>query len=154
MKLSQSFFLHEFTRSQTAARMGRAVEASTDIALRLAWGCYTILQPLRDRIGATITINSGYRPPWLNEAVKGSDKSQHMLGQAADIIAVGFTPFNLCRQVINYGLPFDQLILEFDSWTHVSWALPGETPRGQVLTYRTIDGTTRVLSGLEPQQET
>lgn len=148
MNLSLSFTLDEFLRSQTAARLGREIVAEPEIVDALRELCVNVLQPLRDAIGVTIAISSGYRPNWLNPLIGGSSTSQHMQGQAADIIAVGFTPMALCQKIIDLGLPFDQVISEFDQWTHVSYS---ERQRGQVLTARRIGGTTAYLKGLVPK---
>jgi hypothetical protein len=147
-QLSRSFWLHEFTRSQTAARLGRDIVPDATEIEALTKLCMNVLQPLRDAIGVTITINSGLRPAWLNPLVGGSKTSQHMKGEAADIIAQGFPPFELCREITNLGLPFDQLILEFDQWSHVSYS---SLMRGVVLTARIIEGKTVYLPGLVPR---
>jgi hypothetical protein len=41
------------------------------------------------------------------------------------------TPDAVVRALISAKLPFDQIIREYDSWTHISIA---EKPRGQALT--------------------
>ena len=85
MQLSKNFRLSEFTRSDTAKRLGIVNECSSvEQVLNLAYLCHTVLQPLRDRFGP-IRINSGYRCPELNKAVGGVANSQHMRGEAADI---------------------------------------------------------------------
>lgn len=145
MNLSRDFLLREFTSSQTAARMGREVVAAPDIVEALTLLCLNVLQPLRDAIGVTIAITSGYRPLWLNSLVGGSVTSQHVHGEAADIKAAGYTPLQLCREILLLQLPFDQLILEFDQWTHVSYSA---RDRRQVLTARVVEGKTAYLSGL------
>ncbi|WFG37905.1 hypothetical protein 20Sep420_00020 [Pseudomonas phage 20Sep420] len=105
-----------------------------------------ILQPLRDSIGLPIIINSAFRSEKVNEAVGGSKTSQHRLGQAADIRVKGMTSQEVCEAIIRLGLPFDQLIEEFGSWTHVSF---GPRNRRQVLHARKIGGKTKYLPGLE-----
>lgn len=147
MNLSKDFLLHEFTSSQTAARLGREVVAGADIVQALTLLCLNVLQPLRDAIGVTISISSGYRPTWLNIIVGGSATSQHVQGEAADIKAVGYTPMALCQKLIDLDLPFDQVISEFDQWTHVSYS---PRNRRSVLTARVIDGKTQYLQGLVP----
>lgn len=81
-----------------------------------------------------IMINSAFRSKQVNDAVGSKDTSQHRLGCAADIRVPGMTPDEVTRAVIASGLPFDQLIREFDSWTHLSVpSTPGLFPRRQAL---------------------
>ena len=85
MQLSTNFRLSEFTRSDTAKRLGIENECSSvEQVLNLAYLCHMVLQPLRDKFGP-IRITSGYRCPELNGAVGGASNSQHMRGEAADI---------------------------------------------------------------------
>jgi len=84
--------------------------------------------------GKPIMVNSAYRSPSVNEAVGSKPTSQHCLGCAADIRVPGMTPDEVCKALIASDLPFDQLIREFDRWTHIS--VPnreGELPRRQTL---------------------
>ena len=91
-----------------------------------------LLEQVRTRLGVPILVSSGYRCPELNAAVGGQANSQHLTGQAADFIAPGFgapvAVVSVLRDAID--LPYDQLILEFDRWVHISWA---DTPRHQAL---------------------
>ncbi|MBK6963271.1 MAG: peptidase M15A [Bacteroidales bacterium] len=81
-----------------------------------------ILQPLRDALGSPVNLNSGYRCPSLNTAIKGSKNSQHMTGQAADIVDHNHGNEFLFKKIKELNLPFDQLINEFDyRWVHVSY---------------------------------
>jgi len=56
----------------------------------------------------------------VNKAVGSSDKSQHRHGCAADIRVPGMTPDEVVTAIMGSGLPYDQVIREFDRWTHVS----------------------------------
>jgi len=79
-------------------------------------------------------ISSGYRSLEVNRAVGSSDHSQHRLGCAADLRIPDQTPDMVVQAIIKSDIPFDQLIREFDSWTHIS--VPnheGDAPRKQVL---------------------
>ena len=80
--------------------------------------------------GKPIMITSGYRSKQVNDSVGSSDKSQHRLGYAADIRVPGMTPDQVVRALIASDLPFDQVIREFDAWTHVSIS---PSPRRQAL---------------------
>ena len=50
------------------------------------------LQVLRDYLGKSITINSGYRSPKYNAKIGGVKNSQHVKGKASDIVVKGMTP--------------------------------------------------------------
>ena len=81
-----------------------------------------------------IIVNSAFRSKKVNDAVGSSDKSQHRIGCAADIRVPGMKPDEVVRAIIDAKLPFDQIIREFNAWTHIS--IPNtETakPRGSKL---------------------
>jgi len=89
MKISNNFWLSELTDSDTAERTGGDMLAeqespSQDIIDNLTYHINTTVQPARDYLGAGIKINSGYRGPLLNKAVKGSKTSEHCFGMATD----------------------------------------------------------------------
>jgi hypothetical protein len=70
--------------------------------------------------GKPIMVNSAYRSKEVNKAVGSLDTSQHRLGCAADIRVPGMTPDEVVRAVIVSGMAYDQVIREFDRWTHIS----------------------------------
>jgi hypothetical protein len=70
--------------------------------------------------GKPIMINSGFRSEAVNNAVGSSNKSDHRRGCAADIRVPGMTPDEVTKAIIASKLPFQQVIREFDRWTHVS----------------------------------
>ena len=88
-----------------------------------------VLDPLRDEYGKPIYVNSGYRCEKHNAAVGGVPKSQHMLGQAADIsvksekLKVKSELDELARIIVSQGR-FDQLIL-YPTFLHVSYKRSG-----------------------------
>lgn len=130
MKLTQHFTLEEFTRSQTAARLGidntlnPAFFADSVVIANLKNLCTQVLEPLRRRIDKPIVISSGYRCPVLNRAVGGVANSQHLTGQAADITIPSVAEAREWMRWIMDNTSFDQLILERNSrgthWLHVS----------------------------------
>ena len=65
-------------------------------------------------------VNSAFRSKAVNDAVGSKDTSQHRLGCAADIRVPGMTPNDVVRAVMASGLAYDQVIREFDRWTHLS----------------------------------
>lgn len=78
--------------------------------------------------GKPIMVNSAYRSKQVNDAVGSKDTSQHRLGCAADIRVPGMTPDQVVRAILASTIQFDQLIREFDSWTHISVANTIDTP--------------------------
>jgi hypothetical protein len=84
--------------------------------------------------GKPVMVNSAFRSKQVNDAVGSKDTSQHRLGCAADIRVPGLAPDAVVKAVIAAKLPFDQLIREFDRWTHISVPNdPKGKPRGQTL---------------------
>ena len=133
-QLSPHFSLEELTHSDVAVRNGwdnTPDEAAQANLVRLAEFLERVKRLLGDK---PIMINSAYRSKQVNDAVGSKDSSQHRFGCAADIRVPGMTPDQVTKAIMGSNLPFDQVIREFDSWTHVS--VPnreGEQPRGQAL---------------------
>lgn len=131
MQLSPHFTLDEMTVSQEAARRGIDNTAPLPIVkalMKTAQG----LEAVRVRLGcAPVYISSGYRCPELNAAIGGSKSSQHMRGEAADFICPRFGgPPEVAAALRDSGIEYDQLILEFNRWVHISFA---DNPRRQAL---------------------
>ena len=78
-----------------------------------------------------IMINSAFRSKAVNDAVGSKDSSQHRQGLAADFRVPGMAPDAVVRTIIAANLPFDQIIREFDRWTHIS--ITNGKPRHQAL---------------------
>lgn len=116
------FTIKEMTKSSTAKANGIDNTPSDEEIAKLQKLIEAVLDPLREWYGKPIRVNSGFRCEALNEAVGGSDTSQHRLGEAADI-TVGTKKGN--KKLFKYikdNLPFDQLINESNfSWVHVSY---------------------------------
>jgi putative chitinase len=84
--------------------------------------------------GKPIMINSAFRSKAVNDAVGSKDTSQHRLGCAADIRVPSMTPDAVVRAIVASDLGYDQVIREFDRWTHVSIPNePARAPRKQAL---------------------
>ena len=132
-KLSENFTLEELTHSETALRRGfenNPEPAAYENLIRLA----NLLEQVRKLLGKPIMINSAFRSKQVNDAVGSSDKSQHRKGCAADLRVPGVTPDEVVRAVIAAGLPYDQIIREFDRWTHISIPNTEDAePRGNAL---------------------
>ena len=83
--------------------------------------------------GKPIIINSAFRSKQVNDAVGSKDSSQHRTGCAADIRVPGMTPDQVVRFIRSADIEYDQVIREFDRWTHVSIPLEGVKPRKTAL---------------------
>ncbi len=124
MKLSDHFYLSEFTRSQTASRKGIDNIPTAEDTQNMKLVCEKILEPLREKYGKPIYVSSGYRSSALNFAIGGSTSSQHMSGEAVDIDSAYDN--KILFDLIKSNLEFDQLIWEYGTeiapaWVHVSY---------------------------------
>jgi hypothetical protein len=134
------FTLEEFLVSQTAVQKGIDNSPSDEHLANLQALVTHVLDPLRKLLGRPIIINSGYRSPSLNWAVGGVPDSQHALGMAADFRVSGMSVDEVVEATRKSGLPFDQLIHEFGSWTHISY--DPRKHRRQVLRATKVNGRT------------
>ena len=80
--------------------------------------------------GKPIMINSAFRSKAVNDAVGSKDTSQHRLGLACDFRVPGMTPDAVVQTLLKARVRFDQLIREYNAWTHISIS---DNPRGQAL---------------------
>lgn len=117
------FTLRELTASATASRLGIDNTPSPQAMNNLNALVTHLLDPLREKFGRPIYVNSGYRCPELNKAVGGSLTSQHLTGEAADITAGNKRENHRLYELLqSLKLPVDQAINECDySWIHVSY---------------------------------
>lgn len=125
IRLTKDFTLAEMTATDT----GLPNVPSKRHIVNMVMLATMLLQPVRDLYGNPMHINSGFRSPEVNKAVKGSSTSDHMLGRAADVRTPN--PRQLFNLVRNSGLSFDQLIL-YPTFVHMSFRSPSEN-RKQVL---------------------
>jgi hypothetical protein len=117
MNLSENFTYEELTHTDHREFDNTPNEAEMANLVRLA----NFLEQVKEVLGGKpIMINSAFRCAEVNKAVGSSDKSQHRHGCAADIRVPGMTPDEVVSAIIESGLPYDQVIREFDRWTHVS----------------------------------
>jgi hypothetical protein len=144
-RLSNHFFLDEFTHSQIAVREEIDNTPNAEHLANLS-DLAMALEDVRSLLDCPIYISSGYRSPKLNVAAKGSKSSAHCRGMAADFTARQFgTPEDVCRKIEASGLEFDQLILEFFQWTHFSI---DPRMRRQVLTAHRANGQVSYTQGI------
>jgi hypothetical protein len=84
--------------------------------------------------GKPIMVNSAFRSKQVNDAVGSKDTSQHRIGCAADFRVPAMTPDQVVKAIIAAKLPYQQIIREFDAWTHISIPnTPNAKPRKQAL---------------------
>ena len=122
MKLSPHFTLAEMTVSEVAARRGIPNEPTPE-ALEALYRTATGLEAVRAVLGKPIIVTSGYRSPAVNRLVGGQPSSQHLRGEAADFICPAFgTPAEVVAALVKSAVQYDQCILEFGRWVHISFA--------------------------------
>jgi uncharacterized protein YcbK (DUF882 family) len=134
MNLTEHFTFDELTSSETAERNGwDNTPNETELAnlKRLA----EFLEDVKAALGGKpIMVSSGFRGKQVNDAVGSKDTSQHRVGCAVDFRVPQLTPDQVVQTIIASGLPYDQVIREFDRWTHLSIPnTPDAKPRKQAL---------------------
>lgn len=123
--LSEHFRLSEMIRSGVALNLYiKNIPTEEDIE-RMRLLCENVLEPLRRRFGV-IRITSGFRCRQLNRAVGGAPRSQHMLGEAADLHVSNMETARQMYDFLRLHTDFDQLLLERRLsngcvWIHVSY---------------------------------
>jgi hypothetical protein len=131
MNLTEHFTLEELTH--TDHREFDNTPNDTEIAnlTRLAEFLEKVKMVLR---GKPIMVNSAFRSKQVNDAVGSRDSSQHRVGCACDFKVPLMTPNEVVKTLMASGLEYDQIIREFDSWTHISIPNnPLDKPRKQAL---------------------
>jgi zinc D-Ala-D-Ala carboxypeptidase len=155
MRLSKNFKLNELTRSNTATRLGIDNDPSKEGIMKLTILATSLLQPIRERLGA-LRITSGYRSPILSEAIGSSSNSQHCRYEAVDIQYVkrgNMDNLMIYQTLVDLDLDFDQCILEFGNatkyidpthpyWVHLSWKVV-DNRRQVLIAYKDIDNKTK-----------
>jgi uncharacterized protein YcbK (DUF882 family) len=120
MNLTENFTLAELTTTST----GLPNQPNAEQLENLRALAKKVLQPVRDLLGQSITVNSGFRSVSVNISVGGAKTSQHCKGEAADLDCDdNAVLFNLIRN----NLEYDQLIWEGGNdvapdWVHVSYS--------------------------------
>jgi putative chitinase len=130
-QLTEHFSLEELTHTDHRTLDNTPNDAERANLVRLA----KFLELVKVALGGKpIMVNSAFRSKAVNDAVGSKDTSQHRVGTACDFRVPGMTPDAVVRAILAAQLPFDQIIREFDAWTHIS--VPNTTalkPRRQAL---------------------
>ena len=117
MNLTPNFTLEELTHTDHREFDNTPNESELNNLKRLA----EFLEKVKTVLGGKpIMVNSAFRSKQVNDAVGSKDTSQHRVGCAADIRVPGMTPDEVVKAIIASPLGFDQVIREFDRWTHIS----------------------------------
>lgn len=130
-KLTEHFTLEELTHTDHREFDNTPNDAEKANLERLA----LFLEQVKEVLGGKpIMVNSAFRCKQVNDAVGSKDSSQHRIGCAADIRVPSMTPDEVVKAVIASGIGYDQIIREFDRWTHISVpSVAGSNPRRQSL---------------------
>jgi putative chitinase len=131
MQLSQNFTLDELTHTDHRELDNTPNDIEINNLKRLA----EFLEQVKTVLGGKpVMVNSAFRSKAVNDAVGSKDSSQHRVGCAADIRIPGMTPDDVVKAIIASGIGYDQVIREFDRWTHISVPTePMGKPRKQAL---------------------
>jgi len=127
MNLTPNFTLEELTHTDHREFDNTPNESELNNLKRLA----EFLEQVKTVLGGKpIMVNSAFRSKQVNDAVGSKDTSQHRVGCAADIRVPGMTPDEVVKTIIASNLGYDQIIREFDRWTHISVPnMAGAAPR-------------------------
>jgi len=131
VKLTEHFSLEELTHTDHREYDNTPNDAELENLKRLA----EFLEDVKKTLGGRpIMVNSAFRSKQVNDAVGSKDSSQHRIGCAVDIRVPELTPNDVVKAVIASNLGYDQVIREFDRWTHISIPnTPDAKPRKQAL---------------------
>ena len=142
--LSLHFSWAEAVNSSTAQRLG-IKNVPDDTTSRNMQQAAEALEDVRTLLGnRSLHVDSWYRCPELNEAVRGSATSAHMSGWAIDFVCAGFGgPLDIVMAIQASTILFDQLIQE-GTWVHISF---DPRMRQQVMTAHFGDGGTTYTQG-------
>ena len=115
--LTKNFTLEELTHTDHREFSNEPNETERTNLVRLA----NFLEQVKVVLGGKpVMVNSAFRSKQINDAVGSKDSSQHRIGCAADIRVPGLVPDEVVKLIIASGLQYDQVIREFDRWTHIS----------------------------------
>lgn len=139
------FTIKELTKSITATKKGINNTPNKSQEQCLTTLVEKVLDPLREALGMSIIVNSGFRCPALNKLVGGAATSQHTKGQAVDIQTVG-DKWNYKLFTLAKTMDYDQLIFEHGTdscpdWVHISY-VSKERNRHEILRATKKNGKT------------
>ena len=131
---SPNFSMDELTHSDTAARHGidnTPNDNEKENLYKLAMEMEDVRELLNNK---PIFCSSGFRCVELNTLIGSKKTSSHVRGLACDFTARGYgNPNDIVSAIVNSDINYDQLILEYDSWVHISFCEDKEVPRKEAL---------------------
>ena len=123
------FTIKELSHSETANRKGIDNTPTGDVVVSMTTLINECLDPVRELYGKAITVTSGFRCPMLNKAVGGVNSSQHVKGEAADLVGINDDETRKIFETAKAFGQFDQLLYEKNSkgniWVHISYKASG-----------------------------
>jgi hypothetical protein len=133
-QVSQHFTLEELYASEIADRNNIDNAPKSKELLDNLKYLADNLEHVRSLFNKPIHINSAYRCNAVNSILGSKSTSAHTKGLAADFICPSFgSPRDIVSKIIASNIQYDQIILEFDRWCHISFAPKGQKPRLQKL---------------------
>ena len=131
MNLTKHFTLEELVNSETATRLGIDNTPTVEVIDNLTFLAEK-LEDVRALLCNPMLVSSGYRSLILNRHLGSRDTSSHAKGLAVDFISPSFgNPEAIVKAIVESDIQYDQVILEFNRWVHLSFAK--ENPRLQAL---------------------
>lgn len=150
--LSKNFSKKEAIKSPTAEKFKIDNTPNEKQWERIQLLVDNVLQPTRDALETSITVNSIFRSKDLNTKVKGSSTSQHLAnkGAAADIECISLGNKVLFDYILE-NLDFDQLIWEFGDknepdWVHISYVSKDRNRNEVLKAIKLPNGKTKYLN--------
>jgi hypothetical protein len=124
--ISKHITYKEATQSATATRLKIDNTPSAEVLANMRLVANMCFEPLRKWYGRPITINSFYRSPALNRAVRGARNSDHIKGFAIDLDTPSNAENKKLFEWCKANLKFSQLIWEYGNnsgpdWLHISY---------------------------------
>ena len=130
MNLTQHFTFEELYSSEIADRNHIDNTPTDPQILNNLKSLALNLESVRRLLGYSIHVNSAYRCLLVNGMLGSKPTSAHVRGLAADIVCPAFgSPVDIVNAIISSGIPYDQVILEYDRWCHIGFAEEGKEPR-------------------------
>lgn len=141
-KFSKYFYYEEFFASSTAVAKGitncPSTPAECAAVCHNSFLTLSICHLARKRLGAPLTISSGYRCAALNRAVGGVSNSYHLTGAAADLVCADMRKLGEVLETLqrefasenaayNFRIIREKVVKGVPSWYHIQLEKPFES---------------------------